>query len=64
MGCDQGGPGREVPLVLMVGFGYDPGYAIVKSRPAGRHPQAVLYQPFRRDQLLDVIETLLEGQDS
>ena len=54
----------KVPLVLMVGFGYDPGYSIVKLRPAGLHPQAVLYQPFRRDQLLDVIETPLVGQDS
>jgi len=54
----------EVPLVLMQGFGYDSGYAIVKTRQAGLHPQAVLYQPFRRDQLLDVLETPLEGQDS
>ncbi len=43
-----------VPLVLMTGFGYDPGHSIVKARQAGL--QAVLYKPFRLDQLLDTVE--------
>ena len=54
----------KVPLVLMQGFGYDPGHSIVKARQEGLHPKAVLYKPFRLDQLLDVIETMLEYQGS
>jgi len=53
----------RVPLVLMQGFGYDPGHSIVKARQEGLHPKAVLYKPFRVEQLLDVIETMLECQD-
>jgi CheY-like chemotaxis protein len=49
-----------VPLVLMTGFGYDPGHSIVKARKAGLHPKAILYKPFRLDQLLETVETLLE----
>jgi two-component system, sensor histidine kinase SagS len=49
-----------VPLILMTGFGYDPGHAIVKAREAGLHPQAILYKPFRLDLLLKVIETVLD----
>jgi CheY-like chemotaxis protein len=43
-----------VPLVLMTGFGYDPGHSIVKARQAGL--KLVLYKPFRLDQLLDGVE--------
>jgi two-component system, sensor histidine kinase SagS len=50
-----------VPMILMTGFGYDPGHSIVKARQMGMHPQAVLYKPFRLDQLLTVIETVLEA---
>ena len=49
-----------VPLVLMTGFGYDPGHSIVKARKAGLHPKAVLYKPFRLDQLVDTVETMLD----
>src|SRR5690606_15351051 len=45
---------QRVPLVLMTGFGYDPGHSIVKARQAGLQAYAVLYKPFRLDQLLDV----------
>ena len=45
------------PLVLMTGFGYDPGHAIVKSRQAGL--QTVLYKPFRLDQLLAAVELIV-----
>ncbi len=51
-----------VPLVLMQAFGYDPGHSIVKARQEGLHAKAVLYKPFRVDQLLDVIETILDVQ--
>jgi CheY-like chemotaxis protein len=45
---------QPVPLVLMTGFGYDPGHSIVKARRAGL--QAVLYKPFRLDQLVETVE--------
>jgi len=46
-----------VPLVLMTGFGYDPGHSIVKARQAGI--DLVLFKPFRIDQLLDTVERAL-----
>jgi DNA-binding response OmpR family regulator len=49
-----------VPLVLMTGFGYDPGHSIVKARKAGLHPKAVLYKPFRLDQLVETVETMID----
>ena len=45
---------EPVPLVLMTGFGYDPGHSIVKARQAGI--DLVLFKPFRIDQLLDTVE--------
>ena len=50
----------SVPLILMTGFGYDPGHSIVKARQAGLHPNAILYKPFRLDQLIEVCETLVD----
>jgi CheY-like chemotaxis protein len=50
----------DVPLVLMTGFGYDPGHSIVKARRAGL--QAVLYKPFRLDQLLETVEKIYTEQ--
>jgi len=47
-----------VPLVLMTGFGYDPTHSIVKARQEGL--QAVLYKPFRLDQLLTTVEQMIE----
>jgi len=49
---------EPVPLVLMTGFGYDPGHSIVKARRAGL--QAVLYKPFRLDQLLSTVEQIVQ----
>ena len=51
---------EPVPLVLMTGFGYDPGHSIVNAPPAGLHPKAILYKPFRLDQLLETVETILD----
>lgn len=48
----------SVPMVLMTGFGYDPGHSIVKARQAGLHADAVLYKPFRLDALLDTVEKI------
>jgi len=53
-----------LPLILMTGFGYDPGHSIVKARQAGLHPKAILYKPFRLDQLLSVVETVIEAAES
>lgn len=50
----------HVPIALMTGFGYDPGHSIVKARQAGLHRKAILYKPFRLDQLLGVTETLMD----
>ena len=50
----------RVPMVLMTGFGYDPGHSIVKARQHGLHPKGVLFKPFRLDQLIDVVQTILE----
>jgi CheY-like chemotaxis protein len=50
-----------VPLILMTGFGYDPGHTIVKARRAGLLANAVLYKPFRLDQLLETVEQVIEA---
>ena len=50
------------PLVLMTGFGYDPGHTIVKARREGLAANAVLYKPFRLDQLLDTVEWMIAQQ--
>jgi len=49
----------DVPLVLMTGFGYDPGHAIVKARQEGL--RGVLYKPFRLDQLVSTLEEVVAG---
>jgi len=51
---------HRVPMVLMTGFGYDPGHSIVKARQNGLHPKCVLFKPFRLDQMIDVVKTILE----
>ena len=45
----------------MTGFGYDPGHSIVKARQAGLPSWAVLYKPFRLDQLLDTVEKMVKS---
>ena len=52
----------HVPLILMSSFGWDPGHSIVNARRAGLHPKAILYKPFRLDQLLETVETILDVQ--
>jgi CheY-like chemotaxis protein len=48
---------EPLPLILMTGFGYDPEHSIVKARQAGL--KAVLYKPFRLDQLLNTVEQIV-----
>lgn len=50
-----------VPIILMTGFGYDPGHSIVNAMQNGLHPKARLYKPFRLDQLIDVVQTVLQA---
>jgi CheY-like chemotaxis protein len=50
-----------VPMILMTGFGYDPGHSIVNALQNGLHPRAKLFKPFRLDQLIDVVKTVLEA---
>jgi DNA-binding NtrC family response regulator len=52
--CQVRGSQPDLPVILMTGFGYDPGHSIVKARQQGL--KAVLYKPFRVDQLLDEVE--------
>lgn len=52
---------EHVPLLLMSGFGYDPAHSIVKARQAGLLPSAVLYKPFRLDQLLETVDRVIEA---
>jgi two-component system, sensor histidine kinase SagS len=52
----------DVPLVLMTGFGYDPGHTILKARKEGL--KFVLYKPFRLDQLVSAIEQTVQDRNS
>ena len=52
----------KVPMVLMTGFGYDPGHSIVKARQAGL--QHVLYKPFRLDQLVNAVESTIDTPET
>lgn len=54
---------ETVPMILMTGFGYDPGHSIVKARREGLHARGILYKPFRLDQLVEVIETIIDADD-
>jgi hypothetical protein len=51
-------------LVLMTGFGYDPGHSIVKARQARLPLYGELCKPFRLDQLLDTVERLVTPRDA
>lgn len=51
----------DPPLILMTGFGYDPGHQIVKTREAGLPPEALLYKPFRVDQLISTVEFIVQA---
>jgi CheY-like chemotaxis protein/PAS domain-containing protein len=47
-----------MPVILMTGFGYDPNHCIVRASQEGL--QAVLFKPFRVDQLLSEIRKALQ----
>ncbi len=47
------------PVILTTGFGYDPNHSIIRARREGL--AAVLFKPFKVDQLLAEIRTALKG---
>ncbi|HUO07710.1 MAG TPA: response regulator [Phycisphaerae bacterium] len=50
--------GHKAPVILMTGFGYDPNHSIVRATQdtsAGAGLSAVLFKPFKVDQLLNEI---------
>lgn len=49
---------QGIPVILMTGFGYDPNHAIVRANREGL--SAVLYKPFKVDQLLSEIKQALK----
>jgi CheY-like chemotaxis protein len=46
------------PVILMTGFGYDPGHSIVRASQEGL--QAVLFKPFKVAQLLSEVRKALQ----
>lgn len=49
---------QTLPVILMTGFGYDPNHSIVRASQEGLH--AVLFKPFRVNQLLDDVRKALQ----
>lgn len=52
----------DTPVVLTTGFGYDPNHAIVRARREGL--AAVLFKPFKVDQLLTEIRNALQSKST
>ncbi len=50
---------EHLPVILMTGYGWDPGHSIVKARQAGL--KSALYKPFRLDQLLTELERAMSA---
>jgi CheY-like chemotaxis protein len=48
----------DCPVMLMTGFGYDPNHSIIRARQEGL--AAVLFKPFKIDQLLEEIRRALK----
>jgi CheY-like chemotaxis protein len=49
----------RTPVILTTGFGYDPNHSIIRARREGL--AAVLFKPFKVDQLLSEIRTALKS---
>ena len=52
----------DCPVILMTGFGYDPNHSIIKARHEGL--AAVLFKPFKVDQLLSEIQSAFASSDN
>jgi len=50
---------RSAPVILITGFGYDPNHSIVRARREGL--AAVLFKPFKVDQLVEEVRKALRG---
>jgi CheY-like chemotaxis protein len=50
----------SLPVIFTTGFGYDPNHSIVRARREGL--AAVLFKPFKVDQLLQEIRTALQAR--
>ena len=48
----------SIPVILMTGFGYDPNHSIVRASQEGL--QAVLFKPFKVEQLLNEVRKSLQ----
>ena len=54
---------ETMPVILMTGFGYDPNHSIVRASQEGL--SAVLFKPFKVDQLLTEVRKALQvGRDA
>ncbi len=53
---------EKVPVILMTGFGYDPNHSIVRASQEGL--QAVLFKPFKVEQLLGEVRKAMEQRIS
>jgi CheY-like chemotaxis protein len=51
---------QTLPVILMTGFGYDPNHSIVRASQEGL--AAVLFKPFKVDQLLAEVRKALQSQ--
>jgi CheY-like chemotaxis protein len=52
--------GHRAPVILMTGFGYDPNHSIVRASHEGL--SAVLFKPFKVDQLLTEVRKAIESR--
>jgi CheY-like chemotaxis protein/GAF domain-containing protein len=50
---------ESMPVILMTGFGYDPNHSIVRASQEGL--QAVLFKPFKVEQLLNEVRKALQA---
>ncbi|HEX4125259.1 MAG TPA: response regulator [Tepidisphaeraceae bacterium] len=51
---------ETLPVILMTGFGYDPNHSIVRASQEGL--SAVLFKPFKVDQLLSEVRKAIQSQ--
>ncbi|TVQ30641.1 MAG: response regulator [Phycisphaeraceae bacterium] len=52
---------RDMPVILMTGFGYDPHHSIVRASQEGL--QCVLFKPFRIERLLEEVRKAITSAD-
>jgi DNA-binding NtrC family response regulator len=50
----------DCAVILMTGFGYDPNHSIIRARREGL--SAVLFKPFKVDQLISELRSALQAQ--